>query len=557
MGLIERAACPSCRERGADNTGDNLAVYEDGSYCYSCGYSTREDVSVEHVVMAKKDTKPLIPIGEYKAIKNRGISLDTAKKYKTTVTKQNDDTVICHSVYKSGAIVAQKLKFSKDENNPKKPKYTWLGDKSQVPALWGMDLYEPNNKLSVTICEGELDMLCRSSMQKDQWPVLSLVDGAGPQSLKSLAAAKEYLLGFKKIVLMFDGDETGRKCAEEAAALLGPTCVIGNMPDGEDICSMYQKGRANEIQKIEITATRIRPKDIVTIDDYTDEELNETEIAGVALPFPQLNKMLLGLKPESLYMLCAGTGLGKSTFAKELAIDLMFNKDIKVGCVFLEQGDKSAMKDFIAMSNNVHCETYAMNPASITDEQRAAARSVLAEKAVFYKHFGSLDSKTLISKIEYMMQGCGCDFVILDHISMAISGNVTTHGEWKDIDILMTSLRTLVHKTGKSVIAISHLSQPGGGEKDYNHGGAVTIKSLRGSSTIGQISDYVIALERNQFDENNTDLVRLKVLKSRRARTGYADTLQYSYETGRLTAYENLAELYDETLDTQSNTNYT
>lgn len=529
--LIESRACPKCSTSGE---GTSLAVYENGTHCFECGDTQRTSgESMEPIV--KKKTKPMIPIGKYQAIKSRGISLKTAELYKCTVSEYKGEKVMCQSFYLGGAVVAQKIKLRKDPNNPKKPKCMWLGDKSKVPPLWGMDIWEPNPKLSVVICEGEPDMLCRSSLNDNKWPVLSLLDGAGGQSIKNLAKAKEYLLGFKRIILMFDGDTAGRAAAEAAVELLGPTAKIAQMPEGEDVCSLVEKGRGDEIGMLEVRAAGHRPKDIVTVDDYTEEELYTVEGRGIPTPFPKLTNLLRGLKHASLYMFCAGSGLGKSTIVKEIAYDLMYNKGIKVGCIFLEQGDKEAMKDYIAMDNNMEAEEFNQNPDLIEPAAREASRATLAKMGVFYKHFGSLDSTTLVSKIEYMMMGCDCDFVILDHISMAISGSTSSQGERKDIDVLMTNLVTLIHSTGKSVIAVSHLKRPPGEVKDYNNGGKVHISSLRGSAALEQMSDYIIALERNQFSPERSDQVQLKVLKCRRGgKVGYADVLQYSHDTGRL-----------------------
>lgn len=65
---------------------------------------------------------------------------------------------------------------------------------------------------------------------------------------------------------------------------------------------------------------------------------------------------------------------------------------------------------------------------------------------------------------------------------------------------------------------------------------------LRGSHSIAQISDAVIALERDQQADDpvqaNTTLVR--VLKNRYAgETGIATYLLYDKETGRLSEIEN------------------
>jgi len=65
----------------------------------------------------------------------------------------------------------------------------------------------------------------------------------------------------------------------------------------------------------------------------------------------------------------------------------------------------------------------------------------------------------------------------------------------------------------------------------------VNLSHLRGSQSIAQLSDCVIALERNQQadDPNESNTTQLRVLKSRyTGDVGLASRLLYDRETGRL-----------------------
>ena len=65
----------------------------------------------------------------------------------------------------------------------------------------------------------------------------------------------------------------------------------------------------------------------------------------------------------------------------------------------------------------------------------------------------------------------------------------------------------------------------------------VSLSHLKGSQGIAQLSDCVIALERNQQaeDENEANTTKVRVLKSRyTGDTGLACSLLYDKETGRL-----------------------
>ena len=104
----------------------------------------------------------------------------------------------------------------------------------------------------------------------------------------------------------------------------------------------------------------------------------------------------------------------------------------------------------------------------------------------------------------------------------------------------MTRLRSMVEETGAGIILVSHLRRVIG-NKGHENGIEVNLSHLRGSNSIAQLSDCVIALERNQQadDELESRTTRLRILKSRyTGDVGMATTLVYDKETGRLSEYE-------------------
>jgi len=62
------------------------------------------------------------------------------------------------------------------------------------------------------------------------------------------------------------------------------------------------------------------------------------------------------------------------------------------------------------------------------------------------------------------------------------------------------------------------------------------MSQLRGSAAIGQLSDIVIGLERNQQDKKNPHVSQVRLLKNRwSGDTGLCCSLEYMAETGRMT----------------------
>ena len=134
-----------------------------------------------------------------------------------------------------------------------------------------------------------------------------------------------------------------------------------------------------------------------------------------------------------------------------------------------------------------------------------------------------------------MIIGCGCKWVVVDHLHMLVSATLEGD-ERRAIDAIMTKLRSIVEETGAGLILVSHLRRVEG-NKGHENGVTVNLSHLRGSQSIAQLSDCVIALERNQQadDEEEANTTVMRVLKSRyTGDVGFATKLLYDKESGRL-----------------------
>jgi len=75
------------------------------------------------------------------------------------------------------------------------------------------------------------------------------------------------------------------------------------------------------------------------------------------------------------------------------------------------------------------------------------------------------------------------------------------------------------------------------GNRGHENGVTVGLNHLRGSQSIAQLSDCVIAIERNQQSDDavESNTTHLRILKSRyTGDVGMATHLIYNKETGRL-----------------------
>lgn len=528
--------CPACGSR------DNLARYTDGhGYCFGCGHYEPGDGDAPRQPIDNRRTRlsaDLIRGGEFAALSKRKLTEETCRKFGYRLAEYNGKPVQVAPFYDADRNeVAQKLRFASKD-------FKVLGDLKEA-GLFGQHLWGQGGK-KVVVTEGEVDCLTVSQLQGNKWPVVSVPNGA-QGALKSIKKSLEWLESFEQVVFMFDMDEPGTKAALECAAALSPgKAAIASLPlkDPSD-CLQADKGDAvvNAIWNAKV----YRPDGIITGSEITLDSLRQTTTKGFALPYPKLTEMLGGLRKRELTLLTAGSGIGKSTLAREIAYHLHQAHGCTIGSVFLEESKEKTAQGYVAIHNGVSLGRLRADPSVITEEAwKDSLASVIHNRMFFYDHFGSLDSENLLSKLRYLAVSCGVDFIILDHISIVVSGQESSsEGERKDIDRLMTKLRSLVEETGVGVIAIVHLNKPDGAA--HEEGGRVTLSNLRGSGSLKQLSDNVLAMERDQQGEAPS-VSMMRLLKNREfGEVGPADYVRYDKLTGRLLPHDPEGMFEDET----------
>jgi twinkle protein len=250
----------------------------------------------------------------------------------------------------------------------------------------------------------------------------------------------------------------------------------------------------------------------------------------------------MGIRPGEVVTLVAGTGAGKSTLCREVAMHLILNGEV-VGYIALEENVRRSALGLLSILANTPLHQQP-NSTIVTPELKALWKRIQA-RVVFYDHFGSIDSKNLLAKVRYMVKGLGVRYVVLDHLSIVVSGMDIEQDERRTIDMTMTALASMAQEMNVCLILVSHLKRTMG--KPHEEGKAVTLSDLRGSHAISQLSHTVVSVERNQQSESSSDVSNLRVLKCRHTgSTGLAGTMVYERATGRLkeadiSAFENEA----------------
>ena len=512
---VSHSPCPRCKSV------DNLAVYDDGhSWCFTPGCGYREGgEQIQDQIFKGKISMQFVK-GEIEALKKRGLNKTTVDKWQYEVGEYKGKNVQIANYKKDGRVIAQKIRFANKD-------FLFIGDTKEA-GLYGKHLWEKGKM--ITICEGEIDALSVSQAQGNKWAVVSLPTGAAGAK-RAIQNDLEYLENFETVVLMFDQDEAGQKAVDDCVQLFSPGKVkVATLPL-KDPNEMIQAGRGAEIISQIWNAKSYRPDGIIDGADTWELVSTTKEAEAMPYPFNGLNNMTQGIRQGEIVTITAGSGIGKSQLCREIAYSLIL-RDQRVGYLALEENTKRTALGFIGLYLNkpIHLQSVDYT----TEELKEGFDAVLGTGNLFlYDHWGSMEISNLFSKIRYLVKGVGCSHIILDHITIILSG-LEGGDERRLLDFVMTKLRSLVEEVQCSLILVSHLRRPQG-DKGHEEGVRTTLNQLRGSHGIAQLSDIVIGCERNQQDEENPDLTTVRVLKNRwTGETGVANTLFYSKETGRM-----------------------
>ena len=329
---------------------------------------------------------------------------------------------------------------------------------------------------------------------------------------------------------MFDNDKAGIAAAESCASILTPgKAKIASLPL-KDANEMLVADRGKELIQAMWNARTYRPDGIVGGDDlWKVVSVNEV-YESVDYPFQSLNEKTHGLRKSEVTTITAGSGIGKSALVREIGYNLI-SKGERVGFIMLEETVKRTALGLMGLHLNrpLHLGNIPMEDSTLRD---AFDYCIGNGRTYFYDSFGSTSINNLLARIRFLAQGAECSWIILDHISIVVSG-LGDGDERRLIDNLMTSLRTLVQETGVGLILVSHLKRPSG-DKGHEEGVTTSLSQLRGSHAIAQLSDMVLSLERNQQGKD-PHLTTVRVLKNRfSGETGIACHCLYNPETGRM-----------------------
>lgn len=488
----------------------------------------------------------------------RGISKEVLKYADVTARKseyKSLNDIICFNYYDENNTLVLVKERTAGKVQKGMPKCWCQKDADTAPCLFNMNKIDYTKP--IVICEGEIDAL--SVLESGYTNVVSVPLGA--QNLQWIEFNYEFLDLFDEIILWFDNDAPGIKAVNEAINRLGdyrckvvkPDTTIQAMVEkyykqfNEQLC--ITKTDANNILLacgvdyiLQLIATAQEIPDDTLKDITSYEEIDIQTMPKNSTGFNKIDKSIYGIFKNSLNIITAVGGAGKSTLINMMGILAPIEQGEKV---MLFSGEMSSGiilgQLFGLMAGRNHTIEWDNGPNmpkgyTVTKDAKLWIKKWLKGRLYLYDTSSmniTTDAYKILDKMIYAYKRYGITNFVIDNL-MCLSFDTNAENMNLTQTEFIVKLKTFTNVYPVSVFLVAHAKKiDGGAIRDAN--------VIAGSSNIPNAANRVFYMEILKDDQEGYNN-KVTVLKDRETgMLGKEFKMYYDFATRRI--YSNETEL--------------
>lgn len=495
---------------------------------------------------------------------SRGIRGDVAKRFDVRVGICPETNKVTQHYYPvhdhNGAWQGAKCRTLPKEFGYDTLGWTWgetmmFGQKASIE-----DLKSGGRKFKLLLVGGECDAMAAWQMLKDHdksgkyhYHIWSPVHGE--KAMEDILANKDAINQYEQIIVAFDNDSVGNDMNLKVSRQFRGKTQFLLYPTGcKDANQCLLEGREAEFVDAWFNPVDSLPESMVKSVTQMSDKAKETPAMGQHWPWSKMNAITIGIRENMLYVVGAGSGVGKTHYTKEVMFHIMELYTEPVGVIYLEEPPIKTLRSYAGRYlGNKRIDLPPNDPSDLESYmvERDYTKEEADEAIDRLESLGNLfiaDTKGDKS-IDAVMR-CVDDFMAMG-IRKIVIDNLTaiTHpksgNKVEAIDETMKTIGSYKDENPCTIWLISHLKRVGGEgstRKPHTHGGEVWESDFRGSGAIVMWANYVFGIERNVMADTETEkrTTRIRCVKDRDFGmfTGRVVELYGDPKTGRLTQIE-------------------
>lgn len=262
-------------------------------------------------------------------------------------------------------------------------------------------------------------------------------------------------------------------------------------------------------------------KDIImdTYQEMAENAANPDKLTGLATGFDELNRRCGGFHGGEFILIAGRPGMGKSSFAVNIAEYVSVNEGKTVAVFNLEMPKESLMKRILCSQALIDSSKILTGKFEGEDWARMGrVLDKIAAAPLYIDDSSTITVSEIKAKCHRLKQTKGLSMIVIDYLQL-MQGSGRTESRQQEIADISRSLKVMAKELDVPVIALSQLSRAVESRQDKRP----MLADIRESGSIEQDTDMVMFLYRDEYynpDTEDKNMAEVLIAKHRAGETG-------------------------------------
>ena len=249
---------------------------------------------------------------------------------------------------------------------------------------------------------------------------------------------------------------------------------------------------------------------------------NKGKMRGIPTGFKEFDAITNGLQKSALILLAARPGVGKTSFAMNIAVHAALNEGKKVAVFDLEMSREQLMQRALASLAKVNLGKVLRGDLDSEEWKRIwTAEKKLAQSGIYVDDSSMVTPFDIISKCRKLKMTDGLDLIVIDYLQLMTMGKQNRESRQQEVSDLTRVLKIAARELDVPIIVLSQLSRAVETREDHRP----VLSDLRESGSIEQDADIVLFLYNPEkyndvVTQDEPGTVYLLISKHRSGSTG-------------------------------------
>lgn len=244
---------------------------------------------------------------------------------------------------------------------------------------------------------------------------------------------------------------------------------------------------------------------------------NAGQLPGLPTGVSELDRYITGLKKSDLILMASRPGMGKTSFALNIALNAAKSSNKSVVIFQLEMSrEQLGMR---LMSSEALIDMHKLQMGDLNDEEWARlahASEVLSKTSIYIDDNPSLTVADMKSKCRRL--GSNLGLIVIDYLQLMQTGH-KVENRTTEVGEISRAMKVMAKELNVPVVCCAQLSRAAEQRQDKRP----MLSDLRESGSIEQDADIVLFLYRESYynrDSDETNTAECIVAKNRHGTTG-------------------------------------